>query len=134
MRLTRLAAALLCGTVAACGGSSGGSYGSMTPTPPTSPTGPVDPTPSTLTIIMPAGATNLSNTAYAPNPATISVGSTVTWVNNDRDFHTASSNTNVFESGNMPPGASFSFTFRQSGSFPYRCLIHPNMIGVVNVQ
>jgi len=83
---------------------------------------------------MPRGATSLTTTAYVPNPATVAVGGTVTWVNNDVDPHTTTSNSRVWDSSTMAPGASFSFTFRTAGSFPYVCLIHPNMVGTVVVQ
>jgi plastocyanin len=89
---------------------------------------------SSVTISMPRGATNLTTTAYVPNPVNINVGTTVTWVNNDTDFHTATANNNVFDSGSMGPGDRFSHTFSAAGSFPYRCLIHSNMVGTINVQ
>jgi plastocyanin len=132
MRFPRLITTLLCGVVvAACGGKSG-SPNAPTPPTPTPPGG--GGTGSAVSISMPMGATNLSTTAYVPNPVNVSVGSTVTWVNNDSDFHTASANNNVFDSGSMAPGARFSHTFAAAGSFPYRCVIHTNVVGVVNVQ
>jgi plastocyanin len=83
---------------------------------------------------MPRGATGLTATAYVPNPATVSVGATVAWVNNDIDSHTSTSTTNVWGSPNIPPGGSFSFTFQSPGSFDYVCLIHPNMAGTIVVR
>ena len=83
---------------------------------------------------MPRGATALTTTAYVPNPVTVSMGTTVTWVNSDVDPHTTTSNTNAFDSGTMNPGATFSFRFQSSGSFSYICLIHPNMVGTIVVQ
>jgi plastocyanin len=83
---------------------------------------------------MPRGATFLTTTAFAPNPATVSVGTTVTWVNNDVDPHTTTSTSNVWGSPTLQPGASFSFTFQTAGSYPYLCLIHPNMVATVVVQ
>jgi plastocyanin len=109
--------------------------GSSSPsTSPTTPTPTPGGTPTGLTIAMPQGATGLTTTAYVPNPATISVGSTVTWVNNDVDPHTSTSTTNVFASPTIPPGGSFSFTFQSRGSFNYFCQIHPNMVGRIDVQ
>jgi plastocyanin len=102
--------------------------GSPTPTPITGGST------AALTISLPRGATLLTTTAFAPNPATVPVGATVTWVNNDVDPHTTTSTTNVWGSPTLQPGASFSFTFQSAGSFTYLCLIHPNMVGTVVVQ
>jgi len=117
--------------VAGCGGSGSPA---TTPTTPTTPTPTPTPTASALTISMPRGATFQTTAAYAPNPATVSAGTTVTWVNNDTDPHTTTSSSNVWDSGTMQPGASFSFTLQNRGTFQYLCLIHPNMVGTIVVQ
>lgn len=40
----------------------------------------------------------------------------------------------LFDSGNIAPGASYSYTFQDEGTVDYYCEIHaPNMQGVVNV-
>jgi hypothetical protein len=116
--------------VSGCGSSSPASPVTPTPTPTPTPGG----SPTPVTISMPRGATLLTTTAYVPNPATVSVGATVTWVNNDVDPHTSTSSTNVWGSPTIQPGGSFSFTFQSAGSYPYICLIHPNMVGTVVVQ
>jgi hypothetical protein len=48
----------------------------------------------------------------------------------------ASSNptTGVWDSGNLSPGKSFSFTFNQVGTFPYHCNIHSSMTAKIVVQ
>jgi plastocyanin len=108
---------------AACGGNS--SPASPTPTP----------TGSTTTVTIPTGAINLTTTAYAPNPVTVSRGTSVTWVNNDSIAHTATSNdSTTFNSGTIAPGGRFSMTLQTAGTFPYRCTFHPNMVGTVTVQ
>ena len=76
----------------------------------------------------------LTTNAYNPNPVTISHGGTITWMNNDAITHTATSDTGVWDSGNLGPGASFSKTFQNAGTFTYKCTIHPGMVGTVNVQ
>ena len=55
-------------------------------------------------------------------------------MNNDAITHTATSDTGVWDSGNLGPGASFSKTFQNAGTFTYKCTIHPGMVGTVNVQ
>ena len=131
MRFVSFALSLVAAAVLAVGCSSS----STTPAGPT-PTSTTTTVPGVtgVTISMPRGATFLTNTAYVPNPATVSVGGTVTWVNNDVDPHTTTSSTNVWASPTMQPGSSFSFTFQNRGTFQYVCLIHPNMVGTITVQ
>lgn len=78
----------------------------------------------------------MGTAAYGTNPLVVSVGTTVTWTNNDSAPHTVSSTTGVFESGNLNQGQTFSFTFDQAGTFPYFCRIHgaASMSGVIQVQ
>ncbi len=93
------------------------------------------PSPNGTTVTIPSGASNLTTTAYVPNPVTISHGSSVTWVNHDSTTHTATSNDgSTFSSGAILPGGQFTMTFPNAGSFQYKCTIHPNMVGTVTVQ
>jgi plastocyanin len=85
------------------------------------------------------GSSTLTDTAYQPNPVQVSVGSTVTWTNDDAQPHTATSGQNAtpdgtFDSGIMAPQATFEHTFTEAGEFPYFCLLHPNMVGTVSVS
>lgn len=81
-----------------------------------------------------SGSSNLTTTAYAPNPVTVAVGGTVTWMNNDSVAHNSVSNTGVWNSSTMAPGASYSYTFPTAGSYSYHCSLHPGMVGTVTVQ
>jgi plastocyanin len=94
---------------------------------------PSTPTATGTVVSIVSGSSNLTTTAYSPNPVSVSVGGTVTWMNNDNTAHTSTAN-GVFDSGNIAPGASFSRTFTTAGSFPYHCSLHPGMVGTVNVQ
>ncbi len=85
------------------------------------------------------GSSTLTTDAYQPNPVQVSVGSTVTWTNNDAQPHTATSGENAtpdgrFDSGIMAPAATFDHTFTEAGEYPYFCLLHPNMVGTVSVS
>ncbi|MDQ3888804.1 MAG: plastocyanin/azurin family copper-binding protein [Thermoproteota archaeon] len=85
------------------------------------------------------GSSTLTNNAFQPNPVQVSVGSTVTWTNNDAQPHTATSGQNAtpdgrFDSGIMAPAATFEHTFTEAGEYPYFCLLHPNMVGTVSVS
>ena len=64
---------------------------------------------------------------------TISAGSKVTWINDDNMVHTATANDASFNSGDMNPGTSFSFTFNTVGTYNYHCTHHTGMTAVVTV-
>src|SRR5215207_8596998 len=91
-----------------------------------------------------SGSSSLTDTAYQPNPIQVSVGNTVTWTNSDSQPHTVTSGSNgqpdnKFNSSPnfsplLNPGQTFSFTFTQAGDYPYFCMLHPNMVGTVNVS
>ena len=84
----------------------------------------------------PAGSTNMidiSGFAFSPSTLTVKVGTTVTWTNKDSVDHTITSDTNVFDSGNMGSGDTFSYTFTTAGTFVYHCTVHPSMIGTIIV-
>lgn len=71
---------------------------------------------------------------YSPLSYTVKVGSTVTWVNKDTSTHTVTSmGSNLFDSGNILPGGTYSFTFAQAGTYQYYCTIHPWMKGTIVV-
>lgn len=73
---------------------------------------------------------------FAFNPAEIDVpvGSTVTWSNQDSVTHTVTARNKTFDSGNLPAGGTFSYTFEEKGTFEYSCTIHSNMEGKVVVE
>ena len=70
---------------------------------------------------------------FAPDRLDVLVGSTVTWKNDDSVNHTAAAENDAFASGYIPPGGSFSFTFTQQGRYEFRCTIHRQMRGEVDV-
>jgi plastocyanin len=116
--------------LAACGGGGSTTTPSPSPTPTPTPT----PTGATATVTIVNGASLLTSTAYSPTPLNVSVGTTVTWVNNDSTAHDSTAVNNSFSTGTIAPGRSGSFKFQSAGSFPYYCTIHPGMAGTVNVQ
>jgi plastocyanin len=76
---------------------------------------------------------------FIPSTLTIQVGDTVNWVNTDTMPHTVTSGpegspSGLFDSGSLNPGALFSFTFTQAGTFPYYCDFHSGMTAEVIVQ
>jgi plastocyanin len=77
----------------------------------------------------------IADLAFAPEELTVAVGSEVTWVNQDPDLpHTATSDDEIFDSGNLTEGGEFSFTFDEAGTFSYFCQVHPTMRGTIVVE
>jgi plastocyanin len=77
---------------------------------------------------------SIAGFAFAPADLTVKAGDTVKWTNNDSVAHTVTSDTGAFESGSLAPGASYSFTFKNAGAFPYHCAVHPSMTAKITVQ
>ncbi len=72
--------------------------------------------------------------AFTPATLTVPAGTTVTWTNDDAVPHTATASDGSFDSGNLNPGQSYSFTFSTPGSYPYVCQYHAGMTGTIVVQ
>lgn len=78
---------------------------------------------------------SIKNFAFNPSSLKIKPKTEVTWVNNDTTTHTVTYDSgNLFDSGPIPPGKSFSFTFQDIGLISYHCSIHPSMKGTINVS
>ena len=77
---------------------------------------------------------NITEMAF-PATSTVSKGTTVKWTNNDAIAHTVTSDDGTtFNSGNLAPGASFSFKTNASGTIAYHCNYHSNMHGSLVVN
>jgi plastocyanin len=71
---------------------------------------------------------------YSPQTITIGVGETVNWIWVG-GFHSTTSDTGVWDSGQHSPPNTFSHTFNTSGTFPYHCTVHGfSMNGTVQVN
>lgn len=112
----------------------GGSYSPSAPLP--SPMPSPTPTPGGLSsaVAIPMGASTLGKGAYVPGDLNVTVGTTVTWRNTDSVSHTSTSDATGWNSGVVAPGGQFSFAFQTAGTFPYRCTIHPGMVGTIVVR
>jgi plastocyanin len=73
------------------------------------------------------------NNRFRPATVTIDRGTRVRWVNVGNDDHTTTSNTGAWDRW-LDPGERFTRRFRTAGTFPYRCTIHPEMVGTVVVR
>jgi plastocyanin len=94
---------------------------------------------TTTSVSIVPGSSSLTTDAFSPNPIQVSVGTTVTWTNDDAQPHTVNSGENatpsgLFDSPIMPPAGTFEYTFTEAGEYPYFCILHPNMVGTVSVS
>jgi plastocyanin len=83
------------------------------------------------------GKVDIRNMMFTPSQITVAKGGAVTWTNNDSTAHTVVddlSNVGGPNSGNIEPGATYSFTFDKAGSYQYHCSIHPYMRGTIVVK
>jgi plastocyanin len=82
-----------------------------------------------------ANTIEIKSYAFAPAAATVPVGTTVTWVNEDSVPHTVTSKAGPasFDSGQLGSGASWSATFATPGVYDYYCVDHPQMVARITV-
>jgi plastocyanin len=90
------------------------------------------PRPNEVQVYEPAGQPD--NWTYTPHDIAVAKGTTVTFVNHGKEFHTVTSDA---------PGRPFdlsidtnktgTITFDTLGTFTYHCGIHPQMTGAVRV-
>jgi predicted secreted protein with PEFG-CTERM motif len=95
-------------------------------------------------IIIPHGTSfpgcESSSRCYLPYSYSTSVSSAVTWRNDDSAAHTVTAGSSadgpsgVFDSSLFMAGTTFSHQFDSPGTYPYFCMVHPWMEGIVKVQ
>jgi plastocyanin len=86
-------------------------------------------------VSIPPGASNPSASEfYVPPEITVSVGTAVTWTNDDATIHTVTDKGGSFDSSIIAPGATWEHTFDTAGEFDYYCTLHPFMTGKVIVN
>ncbi|GEM_PF-713838 len=101
------------------------------PTPPP-PTPTPTPAPQTVSVLM-------ESFVYKDKTIVIKKGTTVSWVNKDVAKHNIVHDTRAFVSPSVAQGDSYSYTFNETGRFPYFCEFHGDkgglgMAGLVIVE
>ena len=76
---------------------------------------------------------DISNHAFNPAQLNVAPGTTVTFVNNDPEPHTATADNGLFDTGVLQPGSSFDVFLDGSGTVTYHCELHPDMQGSIVV-
>ncbi len=100
--------------------------------------------PQTVSVDMPSGTSvpgcEETNECFIPYEVTINVGDTVEWTNSDTAAHTVTAGSpadgpsGVFDSSLVLGGAQYAFTFEEAGNNDYFCMVHPWMVGNVQVN
>ena len=84
-----------------------------------------------------AGGTpvSIANFVFEPQEIQVPPGTKVTWTNKDSAPHDVQdlSALKIPISPELLEGYSFSITYRNPGSYPYNCSLHPFMTGTVKV-
>ncbi|MGH1568245.1 MAG: plastocyanin/azurin family copper-binding protein [Nitrosopumilus sp.] len=81
-----------------------------------------------------------TNQCYIPYHVTVSAGEEITWSNDDSAAHTVTSGTpsggpdGLFDSSLFMAGGTYSVTLDEAGEYPYFCMVHPWMIGIITVN
>ena len=119
MRSSCAAAGLAAIVLSVSGCSGSGNASPMTPNG--SPSPPADAI--TINIVGMNGAQS-----FSPNPSTVPVGKRVVWHNLDSITHRVVFDDGEVDTGNIAPGA-FSAPTGLVATGPYRCSIHPSMVG-----
>lgn len=78
-------------------------------------------------------AVTIQNGAFSPNTITIVANSSVTWSNKNGDTQTVTSDTGLFDSGNILNNYSYTYLFPVAGTFNYHSTANPMITGIVVV-
>ncbi len=82
----------------------------------------------TIAIVGQAGSQS-----FTPNPASVPMGQTVAFKNNDVTTHHIVQDGGAFDTGALAPGAtSAPITVNTASALPFHCTIHPSMVGTIN--
>lgn len=77
----------------------------------------------------------IKNFAFHPALLDVAPGERITVHNEDPVTHTVTSTSHAFDTGDVSPGATVTFTApMRPGTYPYICVIHPFMHGTLHVS
>jgi plastocyanin len=88
------------------------------------------------TVVMPKGVSGNTQLNFSPATvvAVIGINNTIMFKNGDSAVHTVTATDHSFDSGDIPPGKSWTNTFSTPGNFSYYCIYHQSwMRGTVVV-
>jgi plastocyanin len=112
---------LLCASCGACGGGGGGGGGAE-------PKASSTPCPSSAVVV------HMKDIRFKPEKASVKVGQTVCWTNDDDVQHDAvDEDGGAFKSPLFGKGDTFSWKAAKAGTISYVCTVHPGMTGELDV-
>ena len=77
---------------------------------------------------------SMENMKFDPSDLQINVGDSVEWTNKDDRDHNVTAKDGSFKSPNLSSGATYKYTFKKAGKFPYACSLHPRMKASITVS
>lgn len=75
----------------------------------------------------------MQNNAFVPQNIVVSKGEMIQWTNLDQVVHTSTSDTQIWDSGDIQPNRFYKRKFNKTGYFPYHCKYHTTMKGSIRV-
>lgn len=70
---------------------------------------------------------------FVPKDVVVQKGEMIKWTNLGAVVHTSTSDTQVWDSGDIEPNKFYKRKFNKTGFFPYHCKYHTQMKGTVRV-
>ena len=120
-----IAGAAAASLIAGCGGSD-----SQPSSQPKAAAAPADPTSGAS-----GDSVTISSFKFQPATLTVRSGGKITVTNNDSTTHTATADDgNTFDTGDIDPGSSATFSVDKPGTVAYHCNIHPFMKATIVVK
>jgi plastocyanin len=81
-----------------------------------------------------SNSVDIGDDFFNPSSLAVTAGTTVTWTNRGSRGHTVTGDQGAFDSGTLNPGGTFSFTFKDKGTFNYHCGFHSGMTAKIVVE
>ncbi len=81
-----------------------------------------------------ANSVTIDNFSFTRMELDVAAGTEVTWTNKDDVPHTVVSVDGKFKSRALDTDQTFSFTFKDPGTYEYFCSVHPRMTGKIVVK
>jgi len=76
----------------------------------------------------------IQNMQFTPATLILKPGDHVTWINKDLVVHTVTAQAAQFDSGDIVPEKSWTYTVQKSGVIVYRCRYHPAMQATLDAR
>jgi plastocyanin len=76
---------------------------------------------------------NIRDNFFSPRNLSITVGTSVTWINRGEEDHTTTSTMGLWNA-ELAPRESFTRVFNRRGTFRYFCAFHDEMTGAIRVS